>query len=586
MDDLGYGLDNPQLALQQDGNVFITGTQITDAPTAQAAMVGNGKLKTASRGMNAAAAAASSTTTATTFFGQMAIQLGRAAYPEEAALSKSTVADLTVTGLPKRAVISIPLPSDGDTTSGTDELWLGTNQRQRYFLVQFMKPIPPGPYSNDQFEVTGIRVTLDALNGWGGVEQSQVVLGQDTPQPLQSGVFEQIRTRSDIGYVEPAFPITSSYERRQEIDREHLRKQWTQNWLPAKDLGVYSPSLYYRVRVTGDGTIPSNIRYGLMGGNVVSPPGGNLQYTFRIYYRRNGQVTFTDVNTPIWTTIEPRWSAAQFFRTRWFGDWNSDKWATKQTFDWLALLPNRSLLDPLNDISLEHGRNTGHSEHLSGEQMDTFHPARGTLVPGIANSYGTALWGSGFRDGELRYRLQLARGDSDWADPQPTQGARDQATRELAAWVMAARAEILGVMTQTPVTTPSTFGPNDFIYMARTDVANQFNVGEVFQPDSSKNKTSNDVRTDMEITRDGIQLRDLLLKGACTAFSLGPASGYVGGVIIRNGLNLTNNTAIPDPAARPQSWSVNPNKFSGDKGKVHTDHLHLNFALKSTQFPL
>ena len=45
MDDLGYGLENPQLVLQQDGGVFVTGFQIVGTSPSQEVRVGNTKNK-------------------------------------------------------------------------------------------------------------------------------------------------------------------------------------------------------------------------------------------------------------------------------------------------------------------------------------------------------------------------------------------------------------------------------------------------------------------------------------------------------------------------------------------------------------
>ena len=50
---------------------------------------------------------------------------------------------------------------------------------------------------------------------------------------------------------------------------------------------------------------------------------------------------------------------------------DGDDWATRGTYDWLER--NRSLITRINDISGEHARNIGHSEHERGVDIDMFH---------------------------------------------------------------------------------------------------------------------------------------------------------------------------------------------------------------------
>jgi hypothetical protein len=226
---------------------------------------------------------------------------------------------------------------------------------------------------------------------------------------------------------------------------------------------------------------------------------------------------------------------------------------------------NRQLLEPVNDISLEHGRNSGHLEHLSGEQLDSHHPA-------FRDFQGAGLSGTQFRDLNLRYALQLARGDTDWVDPQPTQAQRDQATRDLAAWVLAARVRINGFMTGGD---DDLFGPATFIYQCRTDSSNAYEANTYFPNTDAGLKLMENI----EITRDGIQLRDLVLKGWCDPYQLEPL-GENGQTISRNNLNLLSNPAVTDHSPFLNQWLIFKNQWAGDRGVVHTNHLHLNLGPK------
>ncbi|MGR6918575.1 hypothetical protein ACU635_30370 [[Actinomadura] parvosata] len=68
-----------------------------------------------------------------------------------------------------------------------------------------------------------------------------------------------------------------------------------------------------------------------------------------------------------------------------------DDWCSSFTHGWLSSATGRALLPRVNDISGEHARNLGHQTHLTGDDIDAFHPYR---FPGV--DAGAA--GSGGRD--------------------------------------------------------------------------------------------------------------------------------------------------------------------------------------------
>ncbi|MBI1753188.1 MAG: hypothetical protein HYR61_11350 [Acidobacteria bacterium] len=413
MDDLGYGLDNPKLALQPDGNVFITGIQVTsDAPAAHASLARNGKLKAANRGMNAAASLASNTSLLwNVLFGTVATVNTRVdAYPEEAALILNGLNLIPVlsNGTPSLARISVPLPSSINPPQAQPDLQIGVNQLARYFMLKIQKPTADA-------EIIGIRATLVAG------AQNQVVTGTDNGfQGLAAGVFERVQTRGDVTYQNAAGT--------DERTTEDLRKNWLQTWLPAQVPGPQDPARlteYYRVRVTFAAGNLANIRYGVIDGNNVAPPSDTLAYTFRIQYRVAGEVRECDVTTH--GTVRAHWSTAQFFQNHRYGGWNSDKWVLASVWNWMSIQANRDQLEPVNDFTLEHGRNTGHGkEHLRGDGIDMFHPgyasyrnAQGTLF--VLDMNVDDGEGGRFRDA-LIGDLQIARS----GDPQTqvTQGRR------------------------------------------------------------------------------------------------------------------------------------------------------------------
>jgi hypothetical protein len=72
--------------------------------------------------------------------------------------------------------------------------------------------------------------------------------------------------------------------------------------------------------------------------------------------------------------------------------------------------------------------------------------------------------------------------------------------------------------------------------------------------------------TDLTI-RDCYQLRELLLGGKYTAYTVG-GSSY-------QGLDLLSSVGV---------WDVNETKWTGLTNPNHTDHLHCNWAKKATKF--
>ncbi|TYB64316.1 hypothetical protein FXF51_21570 [Nonomuraea sp. PA05] len=53
-----------------------------------------------------------------------------------------------------------------------------------------------------------------------------------------------------------------------------------------------------------------------------------------------------------------------------------DDWCSSFAHGWLSVAANKALLPRINDISGEHARNLGHGTHLTGNDIDAFHPYR------------------------------------------------------------------------------------------------------------------------------------------------------------------------------------------------------------------
>ncbi|MBI1854808.1 MAG: hypothetical protein HYR93_02895 [Chloroflexi bacterium] len=439
MDDLGYGLQDPKLALQPDGNVFITGIQITsDAPTAQASLMGGGgKLKlAANRGLNAAAATTSSTTS-TTVFGVVNVGGEIETYPEEPALQYSggtLKACLDGNGRPAKARISIPMQGD-------------VNRRHRYYVLRVPKDSMPG-----KGQVTGISVRLrfyvDYLHQ---DEYVQDVLGTLTsPEPLAtSSTFfldSNPRNPTHVEYdsQQNALDGFSASSIPNEASRESTRLAWltATNWI---DLDKY---LYYKVRVTM--TQPSQIPYGRVvvygpdgtpsGVNLVPAPDGRMAYSFRLWYTFEGKVNqYLDFNSSGATNLVPTYNARDFMPyTFGLGSPLVKMQTNAAMLSWvmgnasaLGSVNNATLLGPVNEITLEHGRNTPHhAEHLRGEAFDIYHMGYRELAPALANG-NPSQSGTVFMDSTVRGIFNQALN----TDP----AVSGPAKTKLAAWIYSAR---------------------------------------------------------------------------------------------------------------------------------------------------
>ncbi len=555
MDDLGYGLQDPKLALLPDGSVFIAGTQITsDAPAAQASLVGNGKLKMAAGKLGATtAAAAAPSATPTTVFGVLnsAWRVWQPE-PEEAALRSVTTTpagdlipfpDVTqISGtpnltMPASARISVPLPVGADQTPGTQSLWAGVNRRHRYFILKVQKP-------SKNHMVTGVTVSIQT-----GGQTQDVLVNEPVKFGLGNGFdgAEQVLPPEVIPLQEPEIQLDallpedqfSLNDWGQEKAFEASRKQWIQQggWRPV-DIGTLNSQRnnlieYYRVRVTFDANRPSTINYGMIGGVVVSPPSDTVTYKFKLHYSFLGLPISQPFEIPVdHPRLQAHWSTAQFFRNSWFGSWNNDKWVNKATFDWLSDPSHRSSLGPVNDITLEHGRNTGHGgEHFTGDRIDMFHPGyqafTGPDSPGVS--------GGGFRDQYLIPYLQIAR--KDYTDPKTTPA---QAIQLLSGWVNAARTRSVSILGALPAGNRS----QAMIYMI-----------------TSPNPQGT------ELYCDSFQLYQLLTLGRCDAYARKDAQGNVlqqSGSVDLDGVGGWASQY----ATRFQPWSITN----------HSDHLHLKIA--------
>jgi hypothetical protein len=442
--------------------------------------------------------------------------------------------------VPSKAVIGIPLPLTADPSPQGRQLHRGENVRHRYFILKVRKP-------NPDYTITGISVTAQAG------AYSQVVLdNQAVSQSATDPLCGRIQTQGDVQYLEYLAALAGEdnftlTEQGDEHDREVVRKHWTQGgWLPIAQPAPTSGAAlieYYRVRVTFDAAHPNNqILYGLINGQVVAPPSDKVMYQFKLHYHI-GQLGATQTRDLPFAMVQVQWYTGQFFGDKYYPNlqqgWNYDKWADRTTFNWLSTQANRDLLEPVNDVSLEHGRNTGHGKgHLNGNNVDMFHP-------GYRSFNNTNQPGSGttFRDSYLISYLQIARGDQ--THPSITQA---QATQVLAEWISQARARMYGAMTQAAV---RFYGPDTFLYLS-----------------NSANSTSLDVR-------DCTQLRSLILDGHCNP--------YVVGGVTYQGLDLRSNPSL-SPSQVLTSWGINDAKWTGPPDTSHTHHLHVNFAFKTTKF--
>jgi hypothetical protein len=450
LETLSYGLDEPKLVLLQDWSVFYTGT-ICDVQSsglsAGSKQQGNLLMRLNSTAVNANAPGNS--------LGKINVSYIRQALPEEAALESSYKAYATTDAdgsvVPSRARISIPLPGQPQAVKPTNWLPIGVNELQRYFILKLHVPqiLSSNPGLTNYYQVVGITVQAQVGDGPGAPNEfvlgnQNLSTGQVTWQALADGVFNQVHQRSDIPDVETGDGLV----------RERVRKAWLTNYLQPPPAISQSPwTEYYRVRVTPGLDNPSWwISYGMGTFPNAYPPVGNLQYIFNVYYMVNGVLQdkpWVIHSSPI-ARVVPHWSAAQYFQTNFYDstypNWNNDKWCAKPLLDWVINNPN--VLGPVNDISLEHGRNTGHgAEHLRGDSMDVYHP--GFLALCDTNGTGTPVelgWasdttanhivrGSTFMDTKIRGLVTRALDSSNPAN-------QSAAKVDLARWIHQARLDL------------------------------------------------------------------------------------------------------------------------------------------------
>lgn len=549
MDHLDYGLSEPKLALLQDGSVFVAGQ--VQAPMESPVVIAQARTAGAN-GSIPAAATNSSVTTGTTVFGVMNSSWRVwPPEPEEASLKSVTTTpagdkipypDVTqIAGSPNLTVpastrISIPLPVNADQTPGTQNLWAGVNRRQRYFILKIQKP-------SKNYEITGVTVTIQA-----GGQTQDVLVNEPIKFGLGNGFdgAEQVLPPETIPLQEPEIQLDalfpedqfSLHDWDQEKTFESSLKQWVQQgaWRPVDIVTRNSQRNdlieYYRVRVTFDANRPSTINYGVVGGAIVSPPSDTVTYKFKLHYRFLGLPISQPFEIPVGhPRVQAEWSAAQFFRNSWFGSWNNDKWVNKAIFDWLSDPNHRNPLGPVNDITLEHGRNTGHGgEHFTGDRIDMFHPG----YQAFTGSDSPGVTGANFRDQYLIHYLQIAR--KDYPDPKTTSA---QANQLLSNWVSMARARLKQIIDTVPANTRT----KAMIYMVT---------------DSSSTGT--------ELYCDGYQLYQLLTQGSCDAYERQDSQG-----------NTVTANAITLVGVGPWSDSYIQRFYSWHTTN-HTDHLHLRIA--------
>jgi hypothetical protein len=287
----------------------------------------------------------------------------------------------------------------------------------------------------------------------------------------------------------------------------------------------------------------ANIRYGVIDGNNVAPPFDILAYTFRVQYRVAGQVRECDVTTH--GTVRAHWSTAQFFQNSRYGSWNSDKWVLRSVWNWMSTQVNRDMLEPVNDITLEHGRNTGHGkEHLRGDGIDTFHPGYTSYRDALGNPFTLNMnvedgEGGRFRDA-LIGDLQIARSGN--SQDQATTDARNR----LITWVHAARNRIQAIVDATP---PNGHQRSRMLYLVKA----QNQAGTV---NASATST---------LIQDSIQLRDLLFLGSCSPYTI-PGQAQTS--------NLDLGLA---PASFNSLDTSTSTRFKWDTSQTHSHHLHLTF---------
>ncbi|MBI1751411.1 MAG: hypothetical protein HY014_17555 [Acidobacteria bacterium] len=521
--------------------MFITGIQITtDAPAAQASLVGNGKLKTAA---NKAAAADSISSLWSTFFGMVSVPSSNvfAAYP----LNEVTLAQLTQpnggrSDVPLYSFISVPLPFGfGLADAGAPPLPTFMNSSQRSFILAVLKP-------TREFNITDISVDLVV-----GTTRQRVLTRQARTglTPTATGVFHQI----DATTLPDNVGSTSV--------------NWAANWINAVQQRADAHEStrgrveFYSVQVTFSADVGnmSSVPYGLdITQGVTLPPGGQISYDFQIFGATGNNAAIKVSSQPFSSSITVRttglWSAAQWFQNSYMPTWDNDKWCDYMTFQWVT--SNRQLVGPVNDISLENGKKGDHINHLDGTMLDMFHPGYRSYVD--ADMPGS---GSDFRDSHIYGDLRAARN----GDP--------AARARLTNWINAARTNLAAIFNQLP--TINGYRRDVAIYMVTRVLGDYLTIYSAPTDDptwasSSALKKSDPTNANQLLRKkwvnDGNQIYQLLLRGHCDSYEIYDDQSEP--AIVANGVDL--NLGIGETDAN----SFQP-RFYAWTDHIHTNHLHL-----------
>lgn len=183
------------------------------------------------------------------------------------------------------------------------------------------------------------------------------------------------------------------------------------------------------VRVTlGDGMVSS------VAGTP--PPATHLAYRFTVKALRDGVPLTAEKEAGGKRALWRMPDGVPRFSTR---DTGGDDWSARGAYLWIE--QHGDLLEPVNDISGEHGRNIGHATHARGTDIDTHHFYR---FPGVGNGAGT---------GDLNY-TRLAQ-NAQLAFQRDAQGAPTPAALQarglLAAWVERSRSRITALAARPEV---------------------------------------------------------------------------------------------------------------------------------------
>ena len=161
----------------------------------------------------------------------------------------------------------------------------------------------------------------------------------------------------------------------------------------------------FRVPVTMTSANPSKV-------DTVPPPATHIYYRFTV---SNDKATASRESS-VWKALW-RWPgdalAIPRFSTR---DTGGDDWCSRGTYQWIEAHADLLRTTAVNDISGEHGRNIGHTEHKRGTDLDLFHfTSYTTSGSGTANFYAlrnkvlAAIDGNGTAKGEVTAFFTTAR---------------------------------------------------------------------------------------------------------------------------------------------------------------------------------